>query len=81
MRSALDEIKRRKRPSARRGGATTQPPKAADVAISATENVTGIQPTSVVASENIVAATVLLPALPSGTYGPPLLTKLVKNHT
>ena len=49
------------------GGATTQPPKAADVAISATENATGIQPTSVVASENIVATTGLLPALPSGT--------------
>ena len=67
MRSALDEIKRRKRPSARRGRATTQPPKAADVAISATENATGIQPTSDVASENIVATTGLLPALPSGT--------------
>ena len=67
MCSALDEIKRRKRPSARRGRATTQPPKAADVAISATENATGIQPTSDVASENIVATTGLLPALPSGT--------------
>jgi len=81
MRSALDEIKRRKRPSAQRARATTQPPKAADVAISTIENAAGIQPTSAVASENIVAATVVLPALPSGTYGPPLLTKLAKNPT
>ena len=51
------------------GGRARQlsPPKAADVAISATENATGIQPTSAVASENIVATTGLLPALPSGT--------------
>ena len=68
-RSALHLMKLREEKDQVHGGHARQlsPPKAADVAISATENATGIQPTSDVASENIVATTGLLPALPSGT--------------